>query len=192
MKDDLELIRHGRDAEIKRREKRKLFIRTERKSYLWFFTVMGVMGVIFILKLCVLDIDKVSGLSMYPALDDKDLLLVGKYDTTNISRYDVVILRVKDESDKNINIVKWVYGLPGETVEIHSDGSVYINGVRLPDEHQILNNSSSNEDLVEYKTVLQIGQYYVLGDNRDVSLDSRYYGPFSRNDIKGVLIKKLF
>lgn len=189
MKDDLELIRHGRDAEIKRREKRKLFIRTERKSYLWFFTVMGV---IFILKLCVLDIDKVSGLSMYPALDDKDLLLVGKYDTTNISRYDVVILRVKDESDKNINIVKRVYGLPGETVEIHSDGSVYINGVRLPDEHQILNNSSSNEDLVEYKTVLQIGQYYVLGDNRDVSLDSRYYGPFSRNDIKGVLIKKLF
>lgn len=192
MKDDLELIRHGRDAEIKRREKRKLFIRTERKSYLWFFTVMGVMGVIFILKLCVLDIDKVSGLSMYPALDDKDLLLVEKYDTTNISRYDVVILRVKDESDKNINIVKRVYGLPGETVEIHSDGSVYINGVRLPDEHQILNNSSSNEDLVEYKTVLQIGQYYVLGDNRDVSLDSRYYGPFSRNDIKGVLIKKLF
>lgn len=192
MKDDLELIRHGRDAEIKRREKRKLFIRTERKSYLWFFTVMGVMGVIFILKLCVLDIDKVSGLSMYPALDDKDLLLVEKYDTTNISRYDVVTLRVKDESDKNINIVKRVYGLPGETVEIHSDGSVYINGVRLPDEHQILNNSSSNEDLVEYKTVLQIGQYYVLGDNRDVSLDSRYYGPFSRNDIKGVLIKKLF
>lgn len=200
MKDELELIRHNKDAEWKRHQKRKYARRLERKSNITFFITMGITAFVLIVRLFILDLNIVHGSSMYPTLKDKDLLLVEKYDITNINRYDIITIDTLDSNHEKVRIIKRVYGLPGETIEIHRDGSVYINGVRLPDEYQILHTvdiamRQGNEEHVlnevVYKEVLGSGQYYVLGDNRDASQDSRYYGPFDRDSIRGVVVCRI-
>lgn len=193
--DELELCRATIVAEQKRRKIRKEEQRQARKPYVNFIFVMAIMSIVLILRLCVFDVNRVSGLSMYPTLNDKDLLLVEKFDTSNISRYDIITLQLDggiSGDDKPCRIIKRVYGLPGETITIHKDGRVYINGVLLPDEYQILDDKNVPiSDEIEYEDTLGFGEYYVLGDNRDVSLDSRVYGPFTQDHITGVVSCRL-
>lgn len=193
--DELELCRATMVAEQKRRKIRKEEQRQARKPYINFIFVMAIMSIVLVLRVCVFDINRVSGLSMYPTLNDKDLLLVEKFDTSNINRYDIITLQLDkgiSGNEKSCRIIKRVYGLPGETIAIHKDGRVYINGVCLPDEFQILDDDNapiSND--IEYEDTLGFGEYYVLGDNRDISLDSRVYGPFTQDHITGVVSCRL-
>lgn len=193
--DELELCRATMVAEQKRRKIRKEEQRQARKPYINFIFVMTIMSIVLILRVCVFDINRVSGLSMYPTLNDKDLLLVEKFDTSNINRYDIITLQLDkgiSGNEKPCRIIKRVYGLPGETIAIHKDGRVYINGVRLPEEYQILKGDDfPMSDEIEYEDTLGFGEYYVLGDNRDVSLDSRVYGPFTQDHITGVVSCRL-
>lgn len=193
--DELELCRATMVAEQKRRKIRKEEQRQARKPYIHFIFVMTIMSIVLILRVCVFDINRVSGLSMYPTLNDKDLLLVEKFDTSNINRYDIITLQLDkgiSGNEKPCRIIKRVYGLPGETIAIHKDGRVYINGVRLPEEYQILKGDDfPMSDEIEYEDTLGFGEYYVLGDNRDVSLDSRVYGPFTQDHITGVVSCRL-
>ena len=193
--DELELCRATMVAEQKRRKIRKEEQRQARKPYIHFIFVMAIMSIVLILRVCVFDINRVSGLSMYPTLNDKDLLLVEKFDTSNINRYDIITLQLDkgiSGNEKSCRIIKRVYGLPGETIAIHKDGRVYINGVRLPEEYQILKGDDfPMSDEIEYEDTLGFGEYYVLGDNRDVSLDSRVYGPFTQDHITGVVSCRL-
>lgn len=193
--DELELYRATMVAEQKRRKIRNEEQRQARKPYIHFICVMAIMSIVLVLRVCVFDINRVSGLSMYPTLNDKDLLLVEKFDTSNINRYDIITLQLDKGilgNEKSCRIIKRVYGLPGETIAIHKDGRVYINGVCLPDEFQILDDDNapiSND--IEYEDTLGFGEYYVLGDNRDISLDSRVYGPFTQDHITGVVSCRL-
>lgn len=193
--DELELCRATMVAEQKRRKIRKEEQRQARKPYINFIFVMAIMSIVLILRVCVFDINRVSGLSMYPTLNDKDLLLVEKFDTSNINRYDIITVQLDNGisgNEKPCRIIKRVYGLPGETIAIHKDGRVYINGVRLPEEYQILKGDDfPMSDEIEYEDTLGFGEYYVLGDNRDVSLDSRVYGPFTQDHITGVVSCRL-
>lgn len=193
--DELELCRATMVAEQKRRKIRKEEQRQARKPYIHFIFVMAIMSIVLILRVCVFDINRVSGLSMYPTLNDKDLLLVEKFDTSNINRYDIITLQLDkgiSGNEKPCRIIKRVYGLPGETIAIHKDGRVYINGARLPEEYQILKGDNfPMSDEIEYEDTLGFGEYYVLGDNRDVSLDSRVYGPFTQDHITGVVSCRL-
>lgn len=193
--DELELCRATMVAEQKRRKIRREEQRQARKPYIHFIFVMTIMSIVLILRVCVFDVNRVSGLSMYPTLNDKDLLLVEKFDTSNISRYDIITLQLDkgiSGDEKPCRIIKRVYGLPGETIAIHKDGRVYINGVLLPKEYQILKGDDvPMSDEIEYEDTLGFGEYYVLGDNRDVSLDSRVYGPFTQDHITGVVSCRL-
>lgn len=190
--EDLELWRHNKTAEEKRRKQKELLRKIERKASMTFMITMIVMFVICVARLWVFDINRVSGISMYPTLNDNDLLFVQKYDTTSIGRYDIVTVNAEDTNGKEMRIIKRVYGLPGETIQIYTDGSVYIDGIRLPDAYQILTPDVTEEEKeLVYQEVLDIGEYYVLGDNRAVSQDSRYYGAFDRDDIMGVVVCRL-
>lgn len=193
--DELELCRATMVAEQKRRKIRMEEQRQARKPYIHFIFVMAIMSIVLILRVCVFDVNRVSGLSMYPTLNDKDLLLVEKFDTSNISRYDIITLQLDrgiSGDEKPCRIIKRVYGLPGETIAIHKDGRVYINGVLLSEEYQILKDDDAPmSDEIEYEDTLGFGEYYVLGDNRDVSLDSRVYGPFTQDHITGVVSCRL-
>lgn len=120
----------------------------------------------------------VDGTSMEPTLQDRDNLLLDKvtYRFSKPQRYDIVIFpgNINENGQKQMYI-KRVIGLPGETVEI-KDGSVYINGEVLKTD-TYAKEKYTEGDTEFSKITLKDNEYYVLGDNRANSEDSRYIGP---------------
>jgi signal peptidase I len=131
----------------------------------------------------------VIGYSMLPTLNNDDYVLATKVDLrfTNPTRGDIVIL--KDPFDNSQDFVKRVIALPGERLKI-TDGRVYING-RLLDEPYLPKNepwvTSNNWPTDAASTdgaVIPPGHYFVMGDNRNHSSDSRVFGPISLDQIE--------
>lgn len=127
---------------------------------------------------------QVSGESMETTLADGDHLIVDKisYRFRDPNRYDIVVFPYRYE--KNTYYIKRIIGLPGETVQI-IDGYVYINGALL-DEHygnEIMNNPGQAADPI----TLGPDEYFVLGDNRNNSQDSRSanVGVIHRDELLG-------
>ncbi|MGH9320474.1 MAG: signal peptidase I [Vicinamibacteria bacterium] len=115
---------------------------------------------------------KVQGTSMSPELADGERILVNKflYYFGDIQRGDVVVFWYPEDPD--LSFIKRVVGLPGETVEIQS-GAVYVNG-RLLDESYV---SGGNADQRSFPPQeIRSGHFFVLGDNRKGSNDSRSWG----------------
>ena len=127
---------------------------------------------------------RVSGLSMYPTLHDGDYLIASPipYWIHQPQRGDIVILR--DPQDPNENLVKRVIAVPGDRLTIR-DGHVYIDGRLLSEPY--LNGPWTLRASWPPGEVEQVppGEYFVMGDNRNVSLDSRAFGPVPRADIEG-------
>ena len=128
----------------------------------------------------------VEGLSMYATLDDNDYLIANKIDYRLHApqRGDIVILRPPTDNSKDF--IKRVIALPGEKLLIR-DGIVYINGHKLdepylPEAWTTLNNWPN--DGTDGR-VMGANQYFVMGDNRNRSQDSRIFGPISRDRIDG-------
>lgn len=122
---------------------------------------------------------RVDGDSMRKNLNDGEILLL--YKLARIDRYDIVVIKDKE----NETIIKRVYGMPGDTLEI-KDNKIYINDEIIEDEFHYGETSD-----VE-KIQLEEDEYFVLGDNRLISKDSRALGPITKNEIKGVTIVRLF
>ncbi len=116
---------------------------------------------------------RVNGPSMYPTLKGGEIMLLNKLG--KIDRFDIVVLKVQEEED---NLIKRVIGLPGETVEI-KDNEIFINDKLLEDKYGY--GVTYNID----KLTLKDDEYFVLGDNRIVSLDSRVFGSIKDSEIKG-------
>jgi signal peptidase I len=128
----------------------------------------------------------VEGLSMYATLDDNDYLIANKIDYRLHSpqRGDIIILR--PPSDNSKDFIKRVIALPGEKLLIR-DSFVYINGHKLdepylPEQWTTLNNWPANNSDGQ---VMKSNEYFVMGDNRNRSQDSRLFGPISRDRIDG-------
>lgn len=123
---------------------------------------------------------KVNGTSMNPTLKDGDFMIVNKI--SKVDRFDIVV--IKSKKSKEV-LIKRVIGMPGETIEI-SDGIIYINGKKLKDKY----GKGKTNDIA----AIDIGdnEYYVLGDNREVSLDSRYFGSFKDSEIFGTTRLTIF
>jgi signal peptidase I, bacterial type len=137
----------------------------------------------------------VEGDSMYPTLHNNDMGFTNVISRNigGIERFDVVIIYMPAT---NKYLVKRVIGLPGETIS-YSGNKLYVNGVYV--EEPFLNQAYIDEFMLGidgYFTsdfgpiVLGEDEYFVLGDNRRKSSDSRFYGAFSASQIigKGVLI----
>lgn len=115
---------------------------------------------------------EVEGTSMVPTLSDRDRG-ISFVITKNISvnRFDIVVV------DVGKLIVKRVIGMPNETIE-YKDNTLYIDGVKY-DEPYLKDVKTG-----DFKVKLNSDEYYCLGDNREVSKDSRVYGPFTIEDFK--------
>lgn len=116
----------------------------------------------------------VNGESMMNTLHNKDVMILDRitYKLSDIKRYDIVVV---DEGSEYI--VKRVIGLPGEEVSCQ-DGMLYVNDKKIKDIYGI-----GETDDFNYK--VPKGEYFVLGDNRENSMDSRYFGSFKRKSILG-------
>lgn len=127
---------------------------------------------------------EVSGSSMETTLSDKDQLIVDKmtYRFRDPKRYEIVVFPYQYQ--ENTYYIKRIIGLPGETVQILS-GMVYIDGMRL-DEHYG-NEIMENPGIAEEPLTLGEDEYFVLGDNRNNSSDSRAsdVGLIHRKDLIG-------
>lgn len=133
---------------------------------------------------------KVDGRSMEPTLQDGDNLICDKlsYRFTDPERFDIVII-YPDET-KSDRWIKRVIGLPGETVRIDSEGNIYINGEILEESY----GAETIEDpgLAAQEITLGEDEYWVMGDNRNHSSDSRVIGPVPKSRILGKAFVRIF
>lgn len=114
---------------------------------------------------------EVNGASMENTLDNGDNLIVDKisYRFGSPKRFDVVVFPYPQ--DPSTFFIKRVIGLPGETVQIDANGRIYINGQVL--EENFGREAISNPGLAENPIQLGQDEYFVMGDNRNNSMDSR-------------------
>jgi signal peptidase I len=126
-------------------------------------------------------IARVDGLSMAPTLEDRDRLIVNKlvYELGDPRPGDIVMLYYPPSPEKMF--VKRVIAQPGDTVQI-VDGRVYVNDIPLHDDY-VPEEFRSHDDLGP--EVVKPGYYFVMGDHRNNSLDSRHWGPVPKKYIVG-------
>ena len=147
------------------------------------------LGVVFLLTFLfitfVMQRTEVSGNSMNPTLIDKDSLLIEKvtYRFGDANRFDIVVFPYRYGDGEYF--IKRVIGLPGETVRIDTEGNIYING-------SILKESYGAEVILDpgiaiNEITLGKDEYFVMGDNRNHSMDSRdpSVGNINKKDILG-------
>lgn len=117
----------------------------------------------------------VNGPSMMNTLHNGDVMILDKIGMKlgGIKRFDIVVIQTG-----KTKIIKRVIGMPGETISYH-DNKLYINGKEVSDNY-------SNEITYDFEEVkIPDGEYYVLGDNRTDSVDSRILGTIPKNEILG-------
>lgn len=135
--------------------------------------------VVAMLHVFLIQISVVRGLSMSPSLHEGDRLMVDRvsYALSDVARFDVVVMRYPRNPD--VDFVKRVIGLPGDRVDL-GHGQLQVNGEALSEEFAHVADSQA----VGSWTVPE-GQYFVLGDNRPISCDSREFGMVSHGLLKG-------
>jgi signal peptidase I len=131
---------------------------------------------------------RVVGMSMVPTLQDSQFYLLNRWvlHFRAPQRSEIVVLR--DPLDGGF-AVKRIVGVAGDAVYLN-EGHVYINGAPLDESYLpagTLTFTSSNARSQLFKC--RAGQFFVMGDNRSNSLDSRTYGPVSRQDILGLIVR---
>lgn len=153
----------------------------KREALEWVLTIVAALAIAFVIRTFLFEPVRVDGGSMLETLQDGEIMFVTKFDYlgSNPDRFDVVICHYPNRG--TTNFVKRVVGLPGDTVEIKG-GYLYVNGEKYEEsyiEHRPLS------DFAAY-TVPE-GYYFVMGDNRANSHDSRAadVGPISCDQILG-------
>ncbi len=141
--------------------------------------VAGLISMIIILFLY--QPVRVEGTSMLPMLEDQDRLFINKfaYRFGEIQRNDVVVFLYPGDHSKSY--IKRVIALPGDDLRI-DHGQVWVNGRALKETYVPLR---YQDDRSQPEMTVPAGQYFVMGDHRSISSDSRDFGPVDRSLIYG-------
>ena len=137
-----------------------------------------IILVVVLIRTFIMTPVQVDGASMYPTLEDKEILILKKYDHS-FKRFDVIVFDYKGS-----RLIKRIVGLPGETIE-YKNNKLYVDG------EQVAENFDRNADTEDFKLedigydVIPEGKYFVMGDNRTNSTDSRIIGLVDEDQIKG-------
>jgi signal peptidase I len=126
---------------------------------------------------------RVEGTSMLPRLEDRDRLFINKfvYHFTAIERGDVVVFRHPASFDPQRSYIKRVIALPGDTLRV-DHGRVYVNGELL---HEPYVPAEYRDTRSVDETVVPADSYFMMGDHRSISSDSRDFGPVDRSLVYG-------
>jgi signal peptidase I len=138
----------------------------------WVRDILFAVGTAIIIVVFLYQPVKVEGTSMLPELRDQERIFVNKfvYRIEEINRRDIVVFWYPKDPSKSY--IKRIVGMPGDTVEI-IDGAVYINEQRLTESYV---DSRFIDDRTYPPVYVEPGHYYVLGDHRNQSNDSRMWG----------------
>ncbi len=123
---------------------------------------------------------RVNGTSMNETLEDGEIMILNKIDYTfnEINRYDIVVVKTEDSK-----IIKRVIGLPGETLK-YENNTLYINGKETEEPYLTEETEDFNITELGYDKIPQ-DCYFVMGDNRNNSSDSRIIGCVKKENIEG-------
>ena len=142
-----------------------------------------IICIILFIMLFIFSVTTVVGDSMHPTLKDGEVLILNKfkYKFSDIKREDIISLKYADTK----YLIKRVIGLPGDKIEIISN-KLYINGIQYPENYlsKDLNYKDFKLSDLGYEVIPE-DMYLVLGDNREISLDSRKIGLIKKTDING-------
>src|SRR3990172_4245143 len=147
----------------------------------WIKDILLVIVISFVMVVFLYQPVKVEGTSMQPELLDQERIFVNKfvYNFETIHRGDIVVFWYPKDPSKSF--IKRVVGVPGDVVQI-KEGQVYINGQLLEERYV----PTGYQDLDSYAPLrVKDGYYYVLGDHRNASNDSRSWGLVPRKYIYG-------
>lgn len=150
--------------------------------------IVFAVGIFFFVYLLIMRPHKIKGQSMQPNYPDGEYLLTEKvtYYLNSPTRGDVVVLTPPPNVSETDEFIKRIIGLPGEKVMVKG-GHVYINN-KVLDEPYLATTLYTNpgDFLLEgQEYTVPDGKYFVMGDNRPNSSDSRYWGPITKSEITG-------
>ncbi len=150
--------------------------------FLDFYPYLIIILCVVILRTFIATPVRVNGDSMDPTLKNGETMILNKIGmkTSGIKRWDIVVLKTGDAY-----LIKRVIALPGETVK-YEEGKLYINNKETKDKYSL----TKTDDFKERQ--MEKDEYYVMGDNRSVSQDSRIIGPIKKKEIIGKTNLRLF
>ena len=164
-----------------KREKSEKKNSTKREILSWVICLVSAFVIAMALRTFVFELVRVDGDSMLPTLTTDERLFVEKIsklseDGLNIG--DIIIVHYPGEENKSY--VKRIVGLPGDKLKVEN-GKLWRNGVLIQENYTL--DSRMNYDFEEY--IVPEDSYFVMGDNRNDSMDSRVVGSISRSEIVG-------
>lgn len=133
------------------------------------FTYIGIILLVIIIRIFFIDPVRVDGSSMNTTLADGEIMILNKfvYRKNDVKRFDIVVIKEEDHY-----IIKRVIGLPGETIE-YKNNKLYIDGKEINDPYPSTETDDFSIESIGH-TKIPGDSYFVMGDNRAASLDSRY------------------
>lgn len=150
-----------------------------------------IFGIFYLLFHFVLVNVRVSGFSMQPTFENNERMISVRHFTPE--RNDVVaLIPPKKANDPHSLYVKRVIGLPGDKVTAKND-KMYINGKLIPEpyldnKYKKADNAAGYTYTTNFTYKVPQGYYWVMGDHRDISKDSRKFGPVSRGNLVGKVV----
>lgn len=164
------------DPELKKQKKK------ERRKYVLITIIQFIAIIVLILGLffALIGTSTVDGNSMYPTLHNTNKVFYSRI-SKEYKVGDIVAIKM----DNGNTYVKRIIAIPGDTVNIQH-GKVYINGKEEVNANAL--GETKGSDIVKYPYLVEDGSYFVLGDNREVSDDSRNFGAIHSKQIQGKII----
>lgn len=149
-------------------------------------SIVVVLAIMVMIYLFVMSPQEISGASMETNFHNGEFILTNKieYKFTDPKRGDIVIF--KSPRNKEVDYIKRVIGLPGETVRL-SNSTFFINGKKVDEPYLAAGTYTFGGSFLPENTDITVpgGKYFVVGDNRPHSSDSREFGPIAKEDFIG-------
>ncbi len=181
-------------------EKQEQKTEKKKKEYPIWIQFLFLLVLVFILRTFVLGTVYVKGSSMEPNFHHGDLVFINKLATSigSPEKGDIVICQLNSDGQKE-KIIKRVIGLPGDVIDIVWNGDsenveyyLYVNNERIDEPY--LNETMMTKGDIDYPFTVPDGSYFVMGDNRNASSDSRRVsiGPIEKGSLYGKVIFRLY
>lgn len=181
-------------------EEQEQITEKKKKEYPFWIQLLFLLALVFVLRTFVLGTVYVKGSSMEPNFHHGDLVFVNKLATSIASpkKGDIVICQLNSDGQKE-KIIKRVIGLPGDVIDLvwNEDSEnveyyLYINDELI--EEPYINEPIMTQGDIDYPFTVLDGSYFVMGDNRNASSDSRResIGPIAKKNLYGKVIFRLY